>query len=103
VRPGLTDKQRVGISGWSYCGWLSALCLVKEPEVFHVAVADAPVINWDGLGTHYTERYMGGTPKTNPGGYEHGAVMKRVGGLQGKLMLVHGLIDENVHVHRTAR
>jgi dipeptidyl-peptidase-4 len=102
VSQGLTDKQRVGISGWSYGGYMSALCLVKEPEVFHVAVAGAPVTNWDGYDTHYTERYMG-TPKTNPGGYEHGAVMKHVGGLQGKLMLVHGLIDENVHFRHTAR
>ncbi|GBG31615.1 Dipeptidyl peptidase 9 [Hondaea fermentalgiana] len=101
-RKGIADRSRVGMYGWSYGGYMSAMCLLKRPDVFHVAIAGAPVTHWDGYDTHYTERYMG-TPLTNPRGYEEGAVMAHVRNLQGKLMLVHGLIDENVHFRHTAR
>mmetsp|Transcript_17781 Transcript_17781/g.35120 ORF Transcript_17781/g.35120 Transcript_17781/m.35120 type:complete len:852 (+) Transcript_17781:615-3170(+) len=102
VDSGIGDPSRVGIYGWSYGGYMSAMCLLKRPDVFHVAVSGAPVTHWDGYDTHYTERYMG-TPETNPEGYEVGSVMKYVKNLCGKLMLVHGLIDENVHFRHTAR
>ena len=58
----------VGITGWSYGGYLSAMCLARAPEIFKAAVAGAPVTSWDGYDTHYTERYMG-TPDSNPDGY----------------------------------
>ena len=99
---GLVDLDRVGIYGWSYGGYMSALCLAKEPGVFRAAVAGAPVTSWDGYDTCYTERYMG-TPQANPEGYERSSVMTHVGGIRGALMLVHGLIDENVHFRHTAR
>ena len=99
---GLVDLERVGIYGWSYGGYMSALCLAKEPDVFRAAVAGAPVTSWDGYDTCYTERYMG-TPDGNPGGYARSSVMTHVGGIRGRLMLVHGLIDENVHFRHTAR
>lgn len=99
---GLTDPKRVGIYGWSYGGYMSAMCLARAPETFSVAVAGAPVTHWDGYDTHYTERYMG-TPEENPQGYEESSVMRHVGNIRGKLLLVHGLIDENVHFRHTAR
>ena len=102
VERGLADPERVGIYGWSYGGYMAAMCLARAPEVFKVAVAGAPVTHWDGYDTHYTERYMG-TPTGNPGGYRTSSVMAHLGGLQGKLLLVHGLIDENVHFRHTAR
>ncbi len=102
VIQGITDPQRVGIYGWSYGGYMAAMCLCKAPETFQAAVAGAPVTDWDGYDTHYTERYMG-TPQSNPEGYAESSVMRHVDGLQGKLMLVHGLIDENVHFRHTAR
>jgi len=96
------DKTNVGVYGWSYGGYMSAMLLCKAPDVFHAAVSGAPVTHWDGYDTHYTERYMQ-TPQTNPDGYDEGSVMKHVAKMKGKLMLVHGLIDENVHFRHTAR
>ncbi len=103
VERGLADPGRVGINGWSYGGYMSALALAKAPGTFRAAVAGAPVTHWDGYDTHYTERYMG-TPQANPDGYERSSVMAHVGGLRDRhLMLVHGLIDENVHFRHSAR
>ncbi len=102
VGQGLADPARVGIYGWSYGGYMAAMCLTRAPETFKVAVAGAPVTHWDGYDTHYTERYMG-TPQSNPEGYAASNVMAHVDKMQGKLLLVHGLIDENVHFRHTAR
>jgi len=102
VAEGLADARRVGIYGWSYGGYMAALCLLTEPAVFRVAVAGAPVTAWDGYDTHYTERYMG-TPSENPEGYARGSVLTHASRLEGRLMLVHGMIDENVHFRHTAR
>ena len=78
------------------------LCLARDSETFMVAVSGAPVTAWDGYDTHYTERYMG-TPQSNPDGYRDGSVMAHVEQISGRLMLVQGLIDENVHFRHTAR
>jgi dipeptidyl-peptidase-4 len=102
IKMGFTDSARVGIYGWSYGGYMAAMALAKEPDVFHAAISGAPVTHWDGYDTHYTERYMG-TPQTNPGGYHRSAVMEHVARMRGKLLLVHGLLDENVHFRHTAR
>jgi dipeptidyl-peptidase 4 len=103
VADGTADPERVGIYGWSYGGYLSALCLARRPDVFRAACAGAPVTSWDGYDTHYTERYMG-TPASNPGGYREASVMTHLEGLRDRhLLLVHGLIDENVHFRHTAR
>ena len=102
VEQGLADPARVGIYGWSYGGYMSLMCLAQAPETFHVAVAGAPVTHWDGYDTFYTERYMG-TPETNPEGYARWNVMNFIPSMTGKLMIVHGLIDENVHFRHTAR
>ncbi|WP_428261129.1 DPP IV N-terminal domain-containing protein [Haliangium sp.] len=102
AREGLGDANRVGIYGWSYGGYMAAMALARAPETFHVAVAGAPVSSWDGYDTHYTERYMG-TPASNPTGYRDSAVTHHVAGMKGRLLLVHGLIDENVHFRHTAR
>jgi dipeptidyl-peptidase-4 len=99
---GLADPARVGIYGWSYGGYLAAMALVRAPATFKLAVAGAPVTHWDGYDTHYTERYMG-TPEGNPEGYAESSVMHHVDALVGKLLLVHGMIDENVHFRHTAR
>jgi len=97
-----TDLERVGVYGWSYGGYAAAMLLLRGPELFKVGVAGAPVTSWDGYDTAYTERYMG-TPATNPKGYRDGSVMTHVDRLQGKLLLVHGMLDENVHFRHTAR
>mmetsp|Transcript_49752 Transcript_49752/g.158917 ORF Transcript_49752/g.158917 Transcript_49752/m.158917 type:complete len:564 (-) Transcript_49752:79-1770(-) len=102
VALGVTDPDRVAIYGWSYGGYLSAMGLARYPGVFRAAVAGAPVTSWDGYDTHYTERYMG-LPQVNREGYEESAVMHYAGNIRGDLMLVHGMIDENVHFRHTAR
>lgn len=102
VGQGLADPARVGVYGWSYGGYMAAMCLARAPETFKAAVAGAPVTHWDGYDTHYTERYMG-APQSNPDGYAASSVMRHVETIRGRLMLVHGLIDENVHFRHTAR
>jgi dipeptidyl-peptidase-4 len=102
VEQGLANPERVGIYGWSYGGYMALMCLVRAPEMFKVGVAGAPVTHYDGYDTGYTERYMG-LPQDNPEGYESGSVMAHVDNLEGKLLLIHGLIDENVHFRHTAR
>lgn len=102
VAQGLADAARVGIYGWSYGGYMAAMSLARAPDTFHAAVAGAPVTHWDAYDTSYTERYMG-TPQSNPRGYEDSSVMHHVPKMRGKLLLVHGLIDENVHFRNTAR
>ncbi|MBF6592741.1 MAG: prolyl oligopeptidase family serine peptidase, partial [Ktedonobacterales bacterium] len=81
---------------------ITLMCMLKAPEIFRVGVAGAPVTAWDGYDTCYTERYMG-TPQSNLAGYEGGNVMRFVDQLRGKLLLVHGMLDENVHYRHTAR
>jgi len=102
VERGLADPARVGIYGWSYGGYLAAMCLARAPETFKAAVVGAPVTHWDGYDTHYSERYLG-TPRSNPSGYATSNVTGYVSNLRGKLLLIHGLIDENVHFRHTAR
>ncbi|KAJ3692290.1 hypothetical protein LUZ60_012640 [Juncus effusus] len=102
VKQGLAKADHVGIYGWSYGGYLSAMCLVRFPDVFRCAVSGAPVTSWDGYDTFYTEKYMG-LPSTNPDAYQYSSIMHHVHKLKGKLLLVHGMIDENVHFRHTAR
>jgi dipeptidyl-peptidase-4 len=102
VEQGLADPEHVGIYGWSYGGYMAAMCLAKAADTFQVAVAGAPVTHWDGYDTCYTERYMG-LPQKNTTGYEVSSVMHHLDKITGKLLLVHGLIDENVHFRHTAR
>ncbi|KAG0593108.1 hypothetical protein KC19_1G305300 [Ceratodon purpureus] len=102
VSQGLALPNRIGIYGWSYGGYMASMALARCPETFACAVAGAPVTSWDGYDTHYTEKYMG-TPSSNPAGYQYSSVMHHVYQITGKLLLVHGMIDENVHFRHTAR
>ncbi len=94
------DGNRVGLYGHSYGGYMTALALVKYPDVFHVGVSGAPVTDWKNYDTIYTERYMR-TPQENPDGYRDGSCMTYASQLKGKLLIVHGLIDDNVHPQNT--
>jgi dipeptidyl-peptidase-4 len=96
------DGARIGVYGWSYGGYMALLCLLHAPDVFKAAVAGAPVTDWDGYDTHYTERYLG-TPQDNPEGYRDASVLPLAGTLQRPLLIIHGLSDENVHFRHTAR
>ncbi|XP_064540227.1 dipeptidyl peptidase 9 isoform X1 [Drosophila montana] len=102
---GYIDMERVAIHGWSYGGYLSLMGLVQFPEIFKVAIAGAPVTNWEYYDTGYTERYMD-LPKSNEAGYTAGSVLNYVHAFpdeDNRLLLIHGLIDENVHFNHTSR
>jgi dipeptidyl-peptidase-4 len=96
------DSERVGIYGWSYGGYMVCRTLLQAPEVFKAGIAGAPVTFWEGYDTHYTERYMG-LPATNTTGYMTSSVLPYAEKLTSKLLLVHGLVDENVHTRHTMR
>lgn len=89
------DLSRVGIRGWSFGGYLAALAVLDRPDVFHAAVAGAPVTDWALYDTAYTERYLG-HPKTSPEAYARTSLIERAGQLTRPLLLIHGLADDNV-------
>lgn len=99
------DPARIGVTGWSYGGYLSLCFLAQRPDFFKVAIAGGPVTLWEAYDTGYTERYMD-TPQNNPEGYSKGSVLNMVSGFpdeDNRLLIIHGLIDENVHFCHTAK
>jgi len=90
------DKDRIGIWGWSFGGFMSSTCMFKGGDVFRAGIAVAPVTNWRYYDNIYTERYMR-TPAENAKGYDDNAPEKMVSGLKGKFFLIHGTADDNVH------
>jgi dipeptidyl-peptidase 4 len=115
------DTGRVAIRGWSFGGYLAALAVLRRPDVFHAAIAGAPVADWRLYDTHYTERYLG-QPEQEKNSYERSslislaerAVVPRPGAVSGRpedgsaipprpLMIIHGLADDNVVVAHTLR
>ena len=94
------DKDRIGIKGWSYGGYMSSLAITKGADVFKLAVAVAPVTNWRYYDNIYTERYMQ-TPQENEKGYDENSPINHVDKLKGKYLLIHGTADDNVHVQNT--
>jgi dipeptidyl-peptidase-4 len=89
------DLTRVGIRGWSFGGYLAALAVMDRPDVFHAAVAGAPVTDWRLYDTAYTERYLG-NPNDDPSPYERTSLFTRAAQLTRPLLLIHGLADDNV-------
>ncbi len=102
VSEGLADVGRVGVYGWSYGGYMTVMSMLRRPDMFKVGVSGAPVSDWDGYDTGYTERYMG-TPQNNAEGYREGSLLTHAEKLEGQLLLIHGGVDENVHFRHTAR
>jgi dipeptidyl-peptidase 4 len=96
------DLSRVAIRGWSFGGYLAALAVLRRPDVFHAAVAGAPVTDWMLYDTHYTERYLG-NPAQDPAPYQHCSLISEAAKLSRPLMLIHGLADDNVVVAHTLR
>ena len=90
------DARRIGIFGWSYGGYQTLMLLARHPDAFAAGVAVAPVTDWSLYDTHYTERYLG-TPQANPEGYRRSGVLHWLDGIPAdKLLLVHGMADDNV-------
>jgi dipeptidyl-peptidase-4 len=91
------DLGRVGIFGWSFGGYLSAMAVLLRPDVFRCAIAGAPVTDWSYYDTAYTERYMK-QPSENPDGYKKTSAMTYAADLARPLLVIHGLTDDNVHL-----
>jgi dipeptidyl-peptidase-4 len=90
------DTSRAGIFGWSFGGYVAAMAVLVRPDVFHAAVAGAPVTDWLDYDTHYTERYLG-LPDDNPDGYRAASALTHAAGLSRPLLLIHGTADDNVY------
>lgn len=90
------DLQRVGVHGWSFGGYLSALAVMERPDVFKAAAAGAPVVDWRDYDTFYTERYLG-LPGQNPAGYDQSSLLTWAPKLERPLLIVHGTADDNVY------
>ena len=94
------DKNRIGIQGWSYGGYMTSLCMTKGADYFKAGIAVAPVTNWKYYDSIYTERFLR-TPKENPTGYEDNSPINFTDKMKGKFLLVHGGADDNVHLQNT--
>ena len=95
------DENRIGMSGHSFGGFLTAYCLTHT-KLFASGIAGAPVTDWREYDSIYTERYMD-TPQNNPEGYEKTSVIAAAKNLHGRLLILHGTIDDNVHPQNTIR
>jgi dipeptidyl-peptidase-4 len=96
------DLSKVGIRGWSFGGYLSALAVLRRPDVFHAGIAGAPPTDWRLYDTCYTERYLG-HPDQDPEAYEQSSLLADAPKLSRPLLLIHGLADDNVAVAHSLR
>ena len=94
------DKERMGIMGWSYGGFMSSLAITKGADLFKMAIAVAPVTSWRYYDNIYTERFMR-TPQENAKGYDDNSPINHVRKLKGNYLLIHGAADDNVHYQNT--
>jgi dipeptidyl-peptidase-4 len=90
------DKNRIGVQGWSYGGYMTLLCMTKGADYFKTGISVAPVTNWRYYDNIYTERFMR-TPQENARGYDENSPINHADKLKGKLLLIHGSADDNVH------
>ncbi len=100
IKMGFVDPQRIGITGWSYGGFMTIHSLLWAPDIFKVGVAGAPVTDWHNYDTIYTERYMG-LPQDNPKDYANTSNVENAAKLQGKLLILHNFEDDNVLFQNT--
>jgi len=94
------DSTRMGMWGWSYGGFMSLNVMTQTPDLFSMAISVAPVTHWKYYDTIYTERYMG-LPQDNAAGYDKGSPLTYAKNLKGRLLMVHGSGDDNVHLQNT--
>jgi dipeptidyl-peptidase-4 len=102
IARGFIDPQRIGVTGWSYGGFMTLNLLFNAPDLFHVGFAGAPVTNWLNYDTIYTERYMG-LPDDNAEAYARTSLARRAHNLTGRLMIAHNLEDDNVLFQNSAQ
>ncbi len=94
------DAENIAIWGWSYGGFMTALCMEKGAGIFDAGISVAPVTNWRYYDNIYTERFMR-TPQENPEGYDDNSPLFHADDLQGHILICHGSADDNVHVQNT--
>lgn len=102
IQRGVLRDGALGIYGGSYGGFMALMAMAQEPDLFGVGVAIAPVADWAGYDTAYSERYLG-TPSGNPEAYQRSSALTHVGEVRGSLLLMHGTSDENVHMRNSTR
>ncbi len=100
IANGNADPKKICITGFSYGGYMTCYALTYGADVFTHGMAGGSVTDWTLYDSHYTERYMG-TPANNPDGYKTSSVLSYADKLKGKLQLVHGIIDDNVHLQNS--
>lgn len=100
IAQGFVDPARIGIYGWSYGGYMTLYSMLNAPEVFKAGISGAPVTNWTNYDTIYTERYLG-LPSENADGYKASSAAQYAGKLQGKLLIIHNIEDDNVLFQNT--
>jgi dipeptidyl-peptidase-4 len=96
------DMSRVGVTGWSFGGYFTAMATIRRPDVFKAGVAGAPVVDFADYDTAYTERYLG-TPEDNPDAYKVSNALTYAAGLERPLLIMHGLTDDNVYFENTVK
>jgi dipeptidyl-peptidase-4 len=97
---GYADMTRVGITGWSYGGYMTLYALAHAPNVFKAGIAGAPVTDWRNYDSIYTERYMG-LPDENADGYKRSSPQSAAADIKGRLLILHNIEDDNVHFQNT--
>ncbi|WP_239021076.1 S9 family peptidase [Novacetimonas hansenii] len=96
------DMKRVGVYGWSFGGYFTAMAVMRHPELFHAGVAGAPPVDFSDYDTAYTERYLG-LPDQDVSGYRISNVLTYASGLSRPLLLIHGVTDDNVYFINTLK
>lgn len=100
IDQGYIDTARVGINGFSYGGYITCLALTKASQLFKYGIAGGSVTDWRLYDSHYTERYMD-APAENKAGYQAGSIFNHIAGYQGGLYIIHGTMDDNVHLQNS--
>lgn len=98
-RQGWADMERIALDGWSFGGYFTSYGMTHS-QAWKIGFVGAPVTDWRLYDSVYTERYMG-LPQENPDGYDRGSVLKAAGNLHGKILIMHGTMDDNVHPQNT--
>jgi dipeptidyl-peptidase-4 len=101
THPGLIDSSRVAIRGWSFGGYLAGLAAVRRPDIFKAAIIGAPVTDFRLYDTFYTERFMGPDPKSE--NYEKSSLLNEAKNLEVPVMIIHGMVDDNVLVSNSLK
>lgn len=96
------DPERIGIWGWSYGGYMTVLAMLRHPDSFAAGAAVAPVTDWRNYDTHYTEERLG-LPREEPGAYSKGSPITYADSLRRHLLVIHGMVDDNVHFQDTVQ